>query len=96
MKPKATHLTKAQQCEIIVESKSATDFRGIEALHKIVLDIDDQFILLRCSNGRNRCMMNYDDRLRGFNKTLTNRHGMSRVKKFMHSWQMTLHDMFKQ
>ena len=32
MKPKATRLTKAQRCEIIVKYESATDFKGIEAL----------------------------------------------------------------
>ena len=47
MKPKATRLTEAQRCEIIVEFESATDFKVIEALYIMVLDIDDQ---LFCSN----------------------------------------------
>ena len=30
--------------ETFVESESATDFKGFEALHIIVLDIDDQLL----------------------------------------------------
>ena len=30
-----------QPIETFVESESATDFKGFEALHNIVLDIDD-------------------------------------------------------
>ena len=41
-------------------------------------------------------MMICDNCLRRFNKILTHWCWMSSVKKFMHSWQMTLHDMSKQ
>ena len=43
----------------------------------------------------NRHMMNCNNCLRRFIETLTNWHWFS-INKFMHSWQMTLHDMFKQ
>ncbi len=33
-----------QPIETFVESESATDFKGFEALHNIVLDIDDQLL----------------------------------------------------
>ena len=37
--------------------------------------------LLQCSNGKlNKCIMNYDDRLRRFNETLTNRQWMSSIQ----------------
>ena len=58
MKPKATYLTEAQRCEIIVEFESATDFKGIEALHKIVLDIDDQLL---CSDVQTEAEQMYDE-----------------------------------
>ena len=41
------------------------------------------------------CVMDCDDCLRRFSKTLTNWHWMSSVKKFLHSRQTTLHDMLK-
>ena len=80
MKPKAILLTEAQWCEIIVEFESATNFKGIEALPKTILDINDQFL---CSNVQTEAQQIYDvcdDLLRRFNKTLTNRHWMSSVK----------------
>ena len=33
-----------QPIETLVGSESATDFKGFEALHNIVLDIDDQLL----------------------------------------------------
>ena len=49
--------------ETFVESKGATDFKGFEAPHNIVLHIKRKL---------DKCMMNHDGRLRHFNKTLTN------------------------
>ena len=39
-----TYYNEIQPMKTFVESKSATDFKGFEALHKIVLDIDDQLL----------------------------------------------------
>ena len=63
MKPKAIHLTEAQRCEIIVEYESATDFKGIEALPKTVLDIDDQLL---CSDVQTETELMYDELQRSF------------------------------
>ena len=44
---KKTHLyidDEIQPIETFVECESATDFKGFEALHIIVLDIDDQLL----------------------------------------------------
>ena len=41
-KPEATRLTKIQPIETFVEYESATNFKSFEAIHNIVLDIDDQ------------------------------------------------------
>ena len=38
-----TYCNEIQLIEAFVESKSATDFKGFEALHNNVLDINDQF-----------------------------------------------------
>ena len=68
-----TYCNKIQLIETFVESDSATDLKGFEALHNNVLDIDVQLL---CSNVQKRklniCMMNCDDCLRRFNETLTN------------------------
>jgi hypothetical protein len=39
-----------QPIEAFAKPESATDFKGFETLHNIVLDINDQLNLLRCSN----------------------------------------------
>ena len=36
-----THCNEIQPVETFVESESATDLKGFEALHNTVLDIDD-------------------------------------------------------
>ena len=58
MKPKATYRTEAQRCEIIVGTESATDFKGIEALPRIVLDINDQLL---CSDVQTEVEQMYDE-----------------------------------
>ena len=40
-------MTKYKPSETFVEIESATDFKGFEALHSSVIDIDDQLL---CSN----------------------------------------------
>ena len=42
---------KIQPIETFVEYESATDFKGFEALHNIVLDIDDGLL---CSNAQTK------------------------------------------
>ncbi len=54
---------KIQPIETFVESESATDFKGFEALHNIVLDIDDQ---LRCSDVQTEVGQLYDELRRSF------------------------------
>ena len=78
------------------ESKNATDFKGFEALHNTVLDINDQLL---CSDVHTEVGQIYDELQQSFkmfhrnvNKlTLNDNH-----ERFMHLRQMTLHDMFKQ
>ena len=143
MKLEATHLTEAQQCEIVaklsklnapskrtlgreyevsegairkvtetmrseepptndeiqfvetfVEFESATDFKGFETL--LPLTSSTNYFAPMFKWKLNRCMMNCDDCLRRFSETSTNRQRMSSIQKFMHSQQITLHDMFKQ
>ena len=62
MKPEATCL---------IEFESATDFKGCEALHNIVLDNDDQLLCVDVQWKLDKCTMNCNDRLRHFNETLT-------------------------
>ena len=96
MKPKAIQLTKAQQCGIIVESKSATDFKGIEALPKTILDIDDQLL---CSDVQTEAEQMYDELQRSFETFQQNINKLPlnvKRKTTIHSRQMTLHNMFKQ
>ena len=58
--------------DTFIEFESATDFEGFEALHSIVLNIDDQLLCSMFKHNLDKCMMNCDDRLRHFNETLTN------------------------
>ena len=87
MKLEATRLT---------ESESAIDFKGFKALHNTILDIDDQ---LFCSNVQTEVGHMYDELRRSFETFQLNVNKLTlnvKQKKFMHSWQMMLHDMFKQ
>ena len=47
-----------QLIETFAESKSATDFKGFEARHNSVLDIDDQLL---CSDGQTKATHMYDE-----------------------------------
>ena len=47
-----------QPIETFVESKSATDFKGFEALHNIVLDIDVQWL---CHDAQIETVQMYDE-----------------------------------
>ena len=49
---------EVQLIETFVESKSATDFKGFEALHNIVLDIDNQLL---CSDVQTKAGQMYDE-----------------------------------
>ena len=53
-----------QPIETFVASESATNFKGFEALHNIVLDINDQLL---CSDVQTEA-----EQLRRFSETLTN------------------------
>ena len=47
-----------QPIETFVESESATDFKGFEALHNIVLDIDVQLL---CHDAQIETVQMYDE-----------------------------------
>ena len=53
-----TYCNESQPIETIVESESATDFKGFEALHNNVLDIDDRLL---CSNVQPEARHMYDE-----------------------------------
>ena len=53
---KRTCCNKIQPIETFVESESATDLKGFEALHIIVLDIDDQLL---CSNVQTEALVKW-------------------------------------
>ena len=59
-----------QPIETFVEYESATDFKGFEAL--LSLKSTTNCFALVFKQKLDKCTMNYDDRLRRFNKTLTN------------------------
>ena len=63
MKPEAIHLTKIQLIETFDEFESATDFEGFEALHNIVLDIDNKLL---CSGVQTEAKQMYDELWRSF------------------------------
>ena len=52
-----------QPIDTFVESKSATDFKGFEALHNNVLNIDDQSL---CSDVQTKTVQRYDELRRSF------------------------------
>ena len=54
---------KIQSIEMFVESESATDLKGFEALHNIVLDIDDELL---CSDVQMEAGQMYDQLRRSF------------------------------
>ena len=60
-----TYCNEIQLIEIFVESDSATDFKGFEALHNNVLNIDNQLL---CSNVQTEGEQMYDE-LRRFLET---------------------------
>ena len=62
---------KIQPIETLAQFESATVFKGYEALHIIVLDIDDQLLCYDVQRKLDRCMMNCNDHLRHFNDMLT-------------------------
>ena len=87
---------KIEPIETFGESESATDFKGFQALHNIVLDIDDQLL---CSDVQTEARQMYDELRRSFETFQQNVNKPTlnvKREKFMHSRQMTLHDMFKQ
>ena len=91
-----TYCNEIQPIETFVEFESATNFNGLEALHNNVLDIDDQLLFsdvqTEAKHMYDELRQSFETLQQNFNKpTLNFNH-----KKFMHSWQMTLHDMFKQ
>ena len=58
LKHEATRLTEIQLIETFDEYESATDFKGFEALHNTVLDIDDQLL---CSDVQMEAEQMYDE-----------------------------------
>ena len=45
--PKATRLIEIQPIETLAKFESATNFKGFEALHNVVLHIDDQLLCFK-------------------------------------------------
>ena len=91
-----TYSNEIQLIETFVESKSATNFKGLEALHNNVLNIDDQTL---CSNIQMEAEQMYDELRRSIKTFQWNIKKLTlnfNCNKFMHSWQMTMHDIFKQ
>ena len=85
-----------QPIETFVEFESATNFKGFEAPHNIVLGMDDQLL---CSDVQTEVGQIYDELRRLFEMFQRNDNKLTlnvKYKKFIHSRQMTLHDMFKQ
>ena len=88
-----TYCNEIQPIEALVEFESATDFEGFEALHNIVLDVEDQLL---CSNVQTEDGQMYDELQRLFETFQQNVNKLTlnvKRKKFMHLWQMTLHDV---
>lgn len=82
--------------ETFVESESATDLKGFEAIHNIVLNMDDQLL---CSDDQTEAGQMYDELRQLFKTFQRNVNKLTlnvKCKKYMHSWQLTMHDMFKQ
>ena len=87
---------KIQPIETFVEFESAIDFKGFEALHNIVLDIDDQLL---CSDAQTKARNMYDEQQRSFETFQSNINKLTlnvEFKKIVHTQQMTMHDMFTQ
>ena len=85
-----------QLIRTFAKSESATDFKGFEALHISVLDIDNQLL---CSNVQTYDEQMHDELWQSFELFQRNVNKLTsnvKHKDFMHSWQMTLHDMLKQ
>ena len=65
-----TYCNEIQPIETSAESKSATDFKSFEALHNIVLNIDDQLL---CSDVQTEVGEMYDELRRWFETFSTKR-----------------------
>ena len=65
-----TYCNEIQPIKTFVESKSATDFKGFEAL--LFLTSTTNCFARMFKRELDICMMNCDDRLRHFNETSTN------------------------
>ena len=91
-----TYCNEIKPIEIFAKSESATNFKGFEALHNNILDINDQLL---CSDVQTEVAQMYDELRRlseTFQRNVNKLTSNVKCKKFMHSQQMTLHDMFKQ
>ena len=63
MKPEVARLIEIQPIEALAKFESATDLKGFEALHNIVLHIDDQLL---CSNVQTKAGQMYDELWQSF------------------------------
>ena len=87
---------KTQPIKTFVEIESSANLKGFEALHNIVLDIDDQFLW---SDVQTKAGQMYDELRRLFETFQPNINKLTlnvKRKKIVHLRQMTLLDMFKQ
>ena len=66
---KRTYYNDIQAIETFVESESTTNFKGFEALHNIVLDIDGE---LFCSHVQTEVGQMHDDLRRSFETSQRN------------------------
>ena len=87
---------KIQPIDTFVEYGMATDFKGFEALHITVVDIDNQLL---CYDVQTEVRQMYDELWRLFWDVVVNINKLAlniKCEKFRHPQQMTLLDIFKQ
>ena len=90
-----TGLIESQPIETLAEFERATDFKGFEALHNTILDINDQFL---CSDVQTKVGQMFDELWQSFETFRWNINKLTlnvKWKKCMHLQQMTLHDMLR-
>ena len=93
---RTTIYDEIQPIETFVEFESVTDFKGFEALHNIVIDIDNQLL---CFDVQTKVGQMYEKLRRFFETFQRNVKKLTlnvKRKTFMHLQQMTMHDTFKQ
>ena len=76
-----TYCNETEPIETFVEYESATDFKALKLYITLSSTSTTNCFASTFKQKLDICMMNYDDRLSRFNKTSTNWHLMSSMKK---------------